>query len=205
MTAKQQWLVVLGVILLLAGGALAATHFLKDELTSVSVGSDAPGFAVKTVDATPVMRTLSDYRGEVLLLNIWATYCIPCRTEMPSIEALYKDLGPKGLKVVAVSVDQPGFEQQIRDFVKEYNLSFEILYDDTGAIQAIYRTSGVPETFVIGRSGKIHKKWIGEDDWNSPGNRTLLEQLLAEPRPDGSKAASAISRDEDRRRAVQVQ
>lgn len=183
MTARQQWLAVLGVVLVLAGGALAATRFLEDELTPVSVGSDAPGFAVKTLDATPSMRTLSDYRGEVLLLNVWATYCIPCRTEMPSIEALYRDLGPKGLKVVAVSVDQSGFEQQIREFVKDYDLSFEILYDDTGALQAIYRTTGVPETFVIGRSGKIHKKLIGADDWNSPGNRALLEQLLAEPRP----------------------
>ncbi len=182
MTAKQQWLVVLAVIALLTGGGLVASHILEDELTTVGVGSDAPGFAVKTLDPTPSMKTLSDYRGDVVLLNLWATYCIPCRTEMPSIEALYRDLGPKGLKVVAVSIDQPGFEQEIREFVKEHQLSFEILYDDTGAIQSIYRTAGVPETFVIGRSGKIHKKWIGADDWNSPGNRALLEQLLAEPK-----------------------
>ena len=182
MTAKQQWLVVLGVIALLGGGALAATYLLRDELTSVSVGSDAPGSLAKTVDPTPRTKSLSDYRGDVVLLNIWATYCIPCRTEMPSIEAVYQELGPKGLKVVAVSVDATGFEQQIRDFVRDYNLSFDILYDDTGAIQKIYRTTGVPETFVISRSGVIHKKWIGAEDWNSAGNRRLLESLLAEPK-----------------------
>ncbi len=182
MTAKQQWLVVLGIVVLLAGGALAASQLLKDDLTTIRVGADAPGFAVKTLDVTPSMKTLTDYRGEVVLLNIWATYCIPCRTEMPSMEAVYRDLGPKGLKIVAVSVDQAGFEQEIRDFVKEFGLTFEVLYDDTGAIQSIYRTTGVPETFVIGRSGKIHKKMIGHDDWNSAGNRALLEQLLAEPK-----------------------
>lgn len=182
MTAKQQWLIVLGVVAALGGGAYAATHLLKDELTTVSVGSDAPGFAAKTMDPTPRMKTLSDYRGDVVLLNIWATYCIPCRTEMPSFEAVYKDFAPKGLKVVAVSVDQAGMEQQIREFASEYKLSFEILYDDTGAIQSIYRTTGVPETFVIGRDGVIHKRFIGAEDWNSVGNRKLLEQLLAEPK-----------------------
>lgn len=183
MTAKQQWMVVLGVVALLAGGAFAATHLLKDDLVSVAVGSEAPGFIVKTVDPTPRMKSLSDYRGDVLILNIWATFCIPCRTEMPSIEAVYQALGPKGLRVAAVSVDQSGFEQQIREFISEYKLTFDVLYDDTGAIQSIYRTTGVPETFVIGRDGVIRKRWIGAEDWNSAANRKMLEELLAEPKP----------------------
>ena len=182
MTAKQQWGVVLGIIALLGSGAFAATHFMKDELTTVSVGSDAPGFSAKTLDATPRVKTLSDYRGDVVLLNLWATYCIPCRTEMPSMDSVFRDLGPKGLKVVAVSVDQAGFEEQIREFAREYKLSFEVLYDETGAIQSIYRSTGGPESFVIGRDGVIHKKWLGAEDWNSTGNRALLEQLLAEPK-----------------------
>ncbi len=182
MTSKQQWLLVGGVVALLGGGAFAATHALKDELVTVGVGTDAPGFSAKTVDVTPKLKSLSDYRGQVVLLNLWATYCIPCRTEMPSIEKVYQDLGPKGLKVVAISVDQAGLEQEIRDFVKEYKLSFEILYDDTGAVQTIYRTTGVPETFVIARDGVIRKKWLGAEDWNSPSNRKLLESLLAEPK-----------------------
>ncbi|MFN9089565.1 MAG: TlpA disulfide reductase family protein, partial [Gemmatimonadaceae bacterium] len=115
--------------------------------------------------------------------NIWATWCIPCRTEMPSMEALYKQLGPKGLRIVAVSVDNAGEEQKIRDFVKEYDLTFEVLHDAAGTIQGLYRTTGVPETFVFDRQGVIRKKWIGADDWNSDGNRRLLEQLLAQPAP----------------------
>jgi cytochrome c biogenesis protein CcmG, thiol:disulfide interchange protein DsbE len=183
MTAKQQWLVVLGIVAVLAGGAFAASHFLKDELTSVSVGSDAPGFAAKTLTAAPAMKTLTDYRGEVVLLNIWATWCIPCRTEMPSIEAVHQTLGAKGLKVVAISIDDEGAEAKIRDFAKEFRLTFEMLHDPAGTIPGIYRTTGVPETFVIGRDGVIRKKWIGAEDWNSDGNQRLLSSLLAEPKP----------------------
>ena len=182
MTVKQQWMVVLGIVAVLAGGAFTASHFLKDELTSIGVGSDAPGFAAATLDTPAKMKSLSDYRGEVVVLNIWATWCIPCRTEMPSMEKLYKELGPKGLKMVAVSVDNGGEEQKIRDFVKEYGLTFEILHDGAGAIQGIYRTTGVPETFVLDRDGVIRKKWIGADDWASEGTKALLTQLLAQPK-----------------------
>jgi peroxiredoxin len=182
-TARQQWLVVLGIVALLGGGAWAASHFLKDELTSVAVGGEAPGFAAATLTAPARMKSLSDYRGEVVVLNIWATWCAPCRKEMPSFEAVHRALGPQGLKVVAVSVDDPGSEQAIRDFAQEFGLTFELLHDASGAIQGIYRTTGVPETFVIGRDGTIRKKWMAEDNWNSEGNRRLFTALLAEPRP----------------------
>ena len=102
---------------------------------------------------------------------------------MPSIEAVHQSLGPKGLKVVAISIDDEGAEQKIQDFAKEFNLTFEMLHDPAGTIQGIYRTTGVPETFVIGRDGVIRKKWIGAEDWNSDGNQRLLSSLLAEPKP----------------------
>ncbi|WP_337169295.1 TlpA disulfide reductase family protein [Gemmatimonas aurantiaca] len=182
MTVKQQWLVVLAIVALLGGGAFAASHFLKDELTSVTVGSNAPGFIAQTLEEPGRPKSLTDYRGDVVVLNIWATWCIPCRAEMPSMEALYKDLGPKGLKIVAISVDDADAGQKIRDFVKEYGITFDVLHDGTGSIQGIYRTTGVPETFVLDREGMIRKKWIGADDWASEGNRRLLEQLLAQPK-----------------------
>lgn len=184
MTAKQQWMVVLGIVFFLVGGAFTASHFLKDELTNVTTGSDAPGFAAATLDATPQMKSLSNYRGEVILLNIWATWCGPCREEMPEIERLHQELGGKGLKIVAVSVDNAGEEQKIRDFVKEFGLNFEVLHDATGSIQGIYRTTGVPETFIIDREGVVRKRLIGHMDitQNYAGNKRLLEQLLAQPK-----------------------
>jgi peroxiredoxin len=116
----------------------------------------------------------------VVLLNIWATWCAPCRVEMPSIERLYRELGPRGLAVVAVSIDDPDTDDAIRDFARELGLTFEILHDAPGAIQRAYQTTGVPETFVIGPDGVIRKKVIGAADWASAANRALFASLLDE-------------------------
>ena len=187
MTSRQQWGVVGSIVAFMVVAAFAASHFLKDELTSVSVGGDAPGFTALTMpsaDGAPrTAKTLSDYRGDVVLLNIWATWCGPCKIEMPSIEALQQAMAPKGLKVVAVSVDEPGDEKKIEQFVREMGLTFEILHDSTSAIRTLYRTTGVPETFVIARDGTIRKKWIGPEDWSSRDNQKLIANLLAESRP----------------------
>ena len=181
---RQQWLLVLGIVALLGGGLVAATRYMGDELFPVSVGSPAPDFRASTLDASAPRRTrtLADYRGKVVLLNVWATWCGPCRVEMPSIEALHRAYGAEGLHVVAVSIDDAGQEKAVRDFVREYALTFEILHDPSGAIQKSYQTTGVPETFVIGPDGLIRKKLIGAADWNSPANRALMAQLLADAR-----------------------
>ena len=181
MTVRGQWAVVAGVVALLAAGLTAATRMFGDELFHVSVGSDAPDFKAAALAEPTVVKTLADYRGQVVLLNLWATWCGPCRVEMPSIEALHRDYGPKGLKVVAVSIDQPGAEEAIRAFLLERGLTFEVLYESSGEIQRTYQTSGVPETFLIGRDGVIRKKHLGITDWNSAGNRALVARLLAEP------------------------
>lgn len=182
MTSRRQWTVVLIVLLLLGGGLAAATHFLGDELFPVTVGSSAPDFRASTLEPQRGTKTLDDYKGDVVLLNIWATWCVPCQVEMPSLEKLHRAMGPRGLKVVAVSVDDPGpgVDQKIRDFAKQYGLTFEVLHEGTGGIEKLYQTTGVPETFVIGRDGVIRKKIIGASDWNSDGNRALIAQLLAE-------------------------
>jgi peroxiredoxin len=181
MTARQQWTIV-GIIILVLGGALfAASRLLSDQLYPVSVGSKAPPFHAVTVDSVPRTQTLADYKGQVVLLNIWGTFCLPCRDEMPAIEKLHQAMAPQGLKIVAVSMDDPGFENKIRAFVKEFGLTFQILYDPSGKITNDYQTTGVPETFIIARDGVIRKKVIGAADWNSATNRALIAQLLAEP------------------------
>ena len=184
MTIRQQWLVVLGVVALLGGGLVAASRYMGDELFPLSVGSPAPEFRAATLDGAAPGRTktLADYRGKVVLLNVWATWCGPCRVEMPSIEALHRAYGADGLHIVAVSIDDAGQEKAVRDFARELGLTFEILHDPTGDIQKSYQTTGVPETFVIGPDGVIRKKIIGAADWNSPANRALVAQLLADAR-----------------------
>ncbi len=181
MTLRQQWGFVGAIVAVLGGGLWAGTHFLGAELRPVTVGSSAPAFRATTLDTTPAVKSLADYRGRVVLLNIWATWCQPCEIEMPYIENLYREMGPKGLAVVAVSIDKPGFDPEIRDFVTRHGLTFEVLHDSTGIIQNQYQTTGVPETFVIGRDGVIRKKEIGARKWDSDANRALIAHLIAEP------------------------
>jgi len=183
MTVREQWAWVGAIALVLAGGAFAAAHALRDELFPVTLGSQAPRFEAATLDAPAAKRVLEDYRGKVVLLNIWATWCTPCIVEMPTMEALHREFKNTDLKVVAVSIDQAQTESQIRDFVKTLGLTFEVLHDPEGDITRAYQATGYPETFVIGRDGVIRKKVIGAADWNSEGNRALVRQLLAERGP----------------------
>ena len=179
MTARGQWAVVLGVVATLAIALFAATHFLGDEIFPVEVGNKAPGFTATTLGAPVQAKSLTEYRGRVVLLNIWATWCQPCRQEMPSMEALYKQYGPRGFRIVAVSIDEPEDAEKVRDFVKEFGLTFDVLHDTTKAIQKIYQTTGVPENFLIGADGVIRKKSYTQD-WNSETNRALVARLLDE-------------------------
>lgn len=183
MTRRAQWLMVAAVVVVLGAGVAAATYAMRDQFFPVGVGSRAPDFSAQTLNAEPETRGMADYRGDVVLLNIWATWCGPCRVEMPEIQQLYSTFSHEGFRVVAVSIDNPGMEQAIRGFVRDYGLTFDILHDPSGDIQRIYQSSGVPETVVIGRDGIIRKKVTGAISWNSEPNRALVRQLLAEPRP----------------------
>ena len=178
MTMRQQWGIVLGVVLLLAVVLGAGVHFLGDELFPVSVGSAAPPLEAKTLDEAKRTKTLADYSGKVLLINVWATWCDPCREEMPSIEKLHREFASQGLAVVAISIDDPGAEERIRDFVKEYGLTFEILHDPAQVTTRNYQITGYPETFIVARDGTIRRKLIGAADWSSEANRALVRELL---------------------------
>ena len=180
MTARKQVATVLAVIGVLFAIVIAGRQILGDEMSPLGLGSDAPQFTAQTLDSPSATKTLDDYRGNVVMLNVWATWCLPCRVEMPSMEKLHQAYGNKGLKIVAVSIDDPGTEQLVRDFAKQYALTFEILHDPTKGISTTYQTTGYPETVVLGRDGIIRKKLLGATDWNSPENRALIERLIAE-------------------------
>ena len=183
MTTRKQFGIVAVVVLLVAILGMAGRTFLADELAPVGLGAKAPDFSATTLDPTPVTKTLEDYRGQVVLINIWATWCGPCRVEMPSIEKLHNAYASKGLKVIAISADDPGADSLIREFVKQYKLTFEVLHDQggqEGKVSRDYQTTGYPETVIIGRDGVIRRKFLGATDWNSPANRGLIERLLAE-------------------------
>ena len=173
--SKGQWIAV-GVILTLLAGALGVGVLLMEDIKQVQPGVEAPNFnAVNLVTGDSV--TLADYRGEVVLLNLWATWCSPCRWEMPSMERLYQELGPAGLKIVAVSVDQVS-GGEVMEFANELELTFDILHDRSGQIEIDYQATGLPETVIIDRQGVIVHKAIGPVEWDEPVQQARLRRLL---------------------------
>lgn len=174
---RKQWIIVGVIVALLAAGAALGVRLAPD-IFPVEVGARAPEFhAVRLSTGESV--SLSDYRGKVVLLNIWATWCVPCRAEMPSLEALHREFPTDSFAIVTVSIDEGG-PDVVRAFAEELGLTFEILHDRTRQIERIYQTTGVPETFVLNRDGRIVSKKIGAHDWNSPTNRDLIRRLIAQ-------------------------
>ena len=150
---------------------------------AVGPGAPAPAFVATTLDSVPVARTLDDYRGSPILLNVWATWCDPCREEMPSMQRLYDAYRDRGLRVVAVSIDDRGTEKLIRDFVAEHQLTFDILHDAKSAIMTTYQVLGVPQTFLISAEGNIVGTAFAAD-WMTPENRRKVEALLPPVAPE---------------------
>lgn len=181
MTVRQQLTAVGVAIGILVVAAVALVRWNGNEIFLVGLGSKAPDFRAWKVDGTRQYEHLDQYKGSVVVLNVWATWCPPCVVEMPAIQRLYQDLGPRGLKVIAVSIDTEATDSAVRAFATKRGLTFDILRDSANRITQQYQTTGVPETFVIGRDGIIRKKVIGASDWDSPGDRALVTQLLREP------------------------
>jgi cytochrome c biogenesis protein CcmG, thiol:disulfide interchange protein DsbE len=173
--SRKQWVVV-GAVVLVVGAGVAAAAKIRDELRLVEVGSAAPRFVARNI-ATDRDAPLEGYRGQVVLLNIWATWCAPCRVEMPSMERVHRKFAGTDFRVVAVSVDRDA-EKVVEDFVRELGLTFDVLHDPTTEIERIYQTTGVPESFLIDRNGIIVKKIIGPTEWDSPVHETLVRRLL---------------------------
>jgi len=146
----------------------------------VGPGSAAPQFRAQTVDAPVETRTLADYHGDVVLLNVWATWCPPCLEEMPTMQQLHEAYADRGLRVVAVSVADAGAGDDIREFRAEQGLTFDILHDPASAIFDTYQLlSGVPQTFLIDRKGVIRLVRFAAD-WFTPEHRSEVEKLLGE-------------------------
>lgn len=171
----RQWIVV-GVILAGLGlGVWALTRF-GPAAGPVTVGSRAPEFRALNIN-TGDSVALSDYEGQVTLVNIWATWCGPCRAEMPSMQEAYARLRDRGFAIAAVSIDE-GSVEEVRNFQRELGLTFDILHDRSGRIQQVYQTTGVPESFLVDRDGVIIKRLMGDHNWASDANIAQIERLL---------------------------
>ena len=168
-------IIVMAIVILLQG----KDSFLNlSNKPRVKPGLPAPNFTFPGLDGK--MVSLTDFKGKVVFVNIWATWCPPCREEMPSMEKLYQELKGENFEILAVSIDTLG-AKVVAPFMKEYKLSFPALLDPEGTIQNLYGTTGVPESFIIGKEGNIEEIIIGPMDWSTPEVVRFFRNLLRKP------------------------
>lgn len=145
--------------------------------TSLTFSADnvAPDFELKDLEGKRV--SFKDFKGKVVLLNFWATWCAPCRAEMPSLENLYRSFKGKGLVVIGVSVDNS--DNSVRSFVRQKKITFPILLDSKKEVSFDdYGVIGLPVTFLIDQKGIIVEKVFGERQWDSEEIKEKIKRLL---------------------------
>lgn len=150
---------------------------VRGQLLTPESNHAAPDFTLPDLNGKQI--SLSDYKGKVVLLNFWATWCPPCRLEMPTIEKAYQKYKTKGFEVLAVSVDA-GPKSAIQHFLQELDLSFQVLLDPDMETLRTFRSSALPTTVVIDRRGNIRWRELGYRDWTDPESMKLITGLLGE-------------------------
>ncbi|MBH0199559.1 MAG: TlpA family protein disulfide reductase [Nitrospira sp.] len=145
------------------------------ERHAVRVGDEAPNFRLRDLDGN--LTSLSQFRGKVVLLNFWATWCGPCRVEMPAMEQLYRTYSRREFEILAVSTDPQG-AAVTRPFQQKIGLSFPILHDTEMQIGLIYGARSLPMTFMVDRQGVVRQKIFGARDWDSPEAREMIQLLM---------------------------
>ncbi len=173
-TARLGLIALLLLVLSLPAGAAQ-----KGELRPLKNPVPASTFMLRDLDGKLV--SLDDFEGKVVLLNFWATWCPPCRKEMPAMERLYQAYRAEGFVIVGVSVDQ-GSPSGVKEFVEKLNVTFPILHDRDSIISRLYSNPGVPSSYLIDRRGRITHRVLGEYDWYSPAAHDVVKQLLQEMR-----------------------
>jgi len=179
---------ILGVGALVLAATFVIVWLQSAKYEPLVVGKEAPDFALTDLNEKPYR--LSDFRGKVVFLNFWATWCAPCREEMPSMEVLNKNFEKDGLVILAVSIDRVTTAKDIPPFVKGLNLTFPVLLDSWGKTDKPYKRMGVPETFIIDQQGLIREIIIGPKDWTRIDNlRTITTLLNVTPKTVGGASA----------------
>lgn len=157
------------------GGVAAADIMPVAERQVVKLGEPAPNFQLR--DMNDRLVSLSDLRGKVVLLNFWATWCGPCRVEMPAMEQLYRMFSRKDFEILAVSTDAQG-AVITRPFQQENRLTFPILHDPDYRVGLNYGARSLPMTFLIDRQGIIRHQVFGARDWEAPEAQQLVQMLM---------------------------
>ena len=160
-------LIILTFIFLTAG---TPSPWGIDEL----VGKKAPEFTLADVNEKPL--SLSSLKGNVVLVTFWATWCPPCRSEMPSLNRLYKEYGNKGLVVVAVSTDRT--LSPVKDFLTKHPVDFPVVMDSGSKVSRQFKVFSLPTTFLLDKNGAILQRYLGEEEWDSAVIRNQVRTAL---------------------------
>ena len=175
-----------GSLLVLA--AMAACADGDRAPRSAEVGALAPDYSAVALDGAPV--SLADRRGKVVLLNIWATWCHPCREEIPVLEAMWNERRDEGLEIIGVSVDASGEEEKIRDFASRMGMTYPIWLEPDERVATLFLAIGVPATYLIDRTGMLLWKHIGPVRADDATLRALIDRAVAAPAPTAGVARS---------------
>lgn len=160
--------------------ALLAAVTLAACQEPIGVGREVPDFSAVSLDSGKAIDFRTTYRGSVTLVNVWATWCEPCKEEIPALQRLYERLGPKGFRIAAVSIDKDD-STKVRAFMNGFGVTFDVLHDPENRIQQLFQGTGVPESFLVDRDGMIVRIVYGDHPWDSPANQRIIEQLLDRP------------------------
>lgn len=166
-------IMVLAVLFLVSPGE-AINYKLVPNLEEMKDRSPAPEFALTNPTGKKV--ALKDFRGKLILLNFWATWCAPCREEMPSMERLYLRFKDKGFVIIGVNVKDD--KKSALSFLKELKITFPIALDPDGQVGLLYGAWGLPVTYLIDSKGIAMARAWGPADWDSPSARQLIAELL---------------------------
>lgn len=161
--------------LFLFAALLGTFFFFQQSPRHGRAGFPAPDFVLPDLQGHAVR--LADHRGKIVFLNLWATWCPPCREEMPSMQRLYQKMRGRDFVMLAVSEDQDA--AAVAAFAEQMRLSFPILLDSKGDLPPRYGVTGYPETFVIDRNGDVIQHIIGPENWDSPNALAYFHNLLA--------------------------
>jgi thiol-disulfide isomerase/thioredoxin len=160
-----------------AANPALASHLKALRLITYPARTTPPHFSGSGVDGRPV--SMAAFRGKVILVNFWASWCPECRPEMPAMERLHRELASRGLAVVAVNARER--REVVARHAQELGLTFPVVLDPDGEIGALYGVVGLPATFLVGRDGRAVAFAVGSREWGGAPARALLEILLAEP------------------------
>jgi thiol-disulfide isomerase/thioredoxin len=148
--------------------------FEEAGIQAASEGIDPINFTLPSLDGTKI--ALSQFKGKVVFLNFWATWCGPCRSEMPSMEAVYQKLKNKGFEILAVNLGDS--KKEVSAFMNEYKLNFPVLLDERSMTGSYYNIQAIPTTYIINKQGLIVARLIGSTNWNTPKIISALESVL---------------------------